>query len=255
MMQYSAIFKTRPRPKTSKIIFLSCEGSVTEEEYFGMISEIYSEIKSKIRVVSVAEDAVRTDPKYRTPDQVQLLTKVRPKHLIERIEQYKVEKNDIYQFEKYPEDEFWVLTDVDQNWSNQIIDPKNSKTYKDEWDDAIAVCEEKGYHYAVSNPFFEIWLLYHTVENLNDIQIATGKDCKIALDAQSPQGYDPKRYILLAKEASRHARAADKSNGWFPEIGNTKIYLLIDALLNFVSSREFELFTEKITAMISKIRK
>ena len=149
------------RPKTSKIIFLSCEGSVTEEEYFGMISEIYSEIKSKIRVVSVAEDTVRTDPKYRTPDQVQLLTKVRPKHLIERIEQYKVEKNDIYQFEKYPEDEFWVLTDVDQNWSNQIIDPKNSKTYKDEWDDAIAVCEEKGYHYAVSNPFFEIWLLLH----------------------------------------------------------------------------------------------
>ena len=29
------------RPQTSKIIFLSCEGSVTEEEYFGMISDIY----------------------------------------------------------------------------------------------------------------------------------------------------------------------------------------------------------------------
>ena len=71
------------------------------------------------------------------------------------------EKFDIYQFEKYPEDEFWILTDVDQNWSNQVIDPQNGKTYKDEWDDAIAACEEKGYHYAISNPFFEIWLLLH----------------------------------------------------------------------------------------------
>lgn len=51
------------RPKTSKIIFLSCEGSVTEEEYFGLISDIYSGIKSKIQFISVAEDAVFTAPK------------------------------------------------------------------------------------------------------------------------------------------------------------------------------------------------
>ena len=40
-----------------------------------------------------------------------------------------------------------------RNWSSQVIDPQNAKTYKDEWDDAIAVCEEKGYNYAISNPF------------------------------------------------------------------------------------------------------
>ncbi|WP_298732640.1 RloB family protein [uncultured Subdoligranulum sp.] len=142
------------RPQTSKIIFLSCEGSVTEEEYFGLISDIYSGIKSKIQFISVAEDAVFTAPKCRTQEQVTLLSKVRPKHLVERIDQFKAEKNNIYQFEKYPEDEFWILTDVDQNWSSQLIDPQNAKTYKDEWDDAIAVCDEKGYHYAVSNPFF-----------------------------------------------------------------------------------------------------
>lgn len=149
------------RPQTSKIIFLSCEGSVTEEEYFGLISDIYSGIKSKIQFISVAEDAVFTAPKCRTQEQVRLLSKVRPKHLVERIDQFKAEKDNIYQFEKYPEDEFWILTDVDQNWSSQLIDPQNAKTYKDEWDDAIAACDEKGYHYAVSNPFFEIWLLLH----------------------------------------------------------------------------------------------
>ncbi len=121
------------RPKTSKIIFLSCEGSVTE-------------------------DAVFTAPKCRTQEQAKMLSKVRPKHLVERIDQFKAEKDDI---EEYPEDEFWILTDVDQNWSNQVIDPQNTKTYKEEWNDAIEACKEKGYHYAISNPFFEIWLLLH----------------------------------------------------------------------------------------------
>ena len=33
------------RPATDKIIFLSCEGCVTEEEYFQYISEMFDELK------------------------------------------------------------------------------------------------------------------------------------------------------------------------------------------------------------------
>lgn len=153
-------YRTR-RPQTSKIIFLSCEGSVTEEEYFTRISEIYSMIRSKIQLISVAEDAVLTRPKFRTPEQNRILGKTRPKQLVERIDQFKAEKEDIYQFSQFPEDEFWIVTDVDQNWSNQIIDLQHGKSYRDEWNEAIAACQEKGYKYAVSNPFFEIWLLLH----------------------------------------------------------------------------------------------
>ena len=149
------------RPSTSKIIFLSCEGSVTEEEYFKCISDIFSVVKSKIQFISVAEDAVQTKPKFRTPDQEILLSKVRPKHLVERIEAFIQDKNEIYQFSEYPDDEFWIVTDVDKNWSDEIIDSQNAKTYKDEWNEAIETCQEKGYFYAVSNPFFEIWLLLH----------------------------------------------------------------------------------------------
>lgn len=147
------------RPMTSKIIFLSLEGSVTEEEYFERISELFHEIKSKIRFISVVEDEVRTPLRYRTPEQVKLLSKARPKQLVERIDQFKLEKEDIYQFSQYPEDEFWIVTDVDQNWSAEIIGP--DKTYKDEWDEAISMCQAKHYGYAVTNPFFEAWLLLH----------------------------------------------------------------------------------------------
>ena len=129
------------RPATSRIIFLSLEGSVTEEEYFERVSDIYSEIRSRIQFISVAEDAVHTKPKFRTAEQAKMLSKARPKQLVERIEQFILEKNDIYQFSQYP----------------------------DEWNEAISVCEEKGYGYAVSNPFFEIWLLlHHDVPNEED---------------------------------------------------------------------------------------
>ena len=148
--------------ESSKIIFLSSEGSVTEELYFiDLISNLFSGIKSKIQLISVAEEAVATAPKYRKPEQEKLLSMVRPKHLVERIDRFKTEKKDIYEFEQHPDDEFWMITDVDQNWSDAVIDPQNNKTYQEEWDDAIAACEEKGYHYAISNPFFEVWLLLH----------------------------------------------------------------------------------------------
>lgn len=90
-----------------------------------------------------------------------MLSKGRPKQLIERIEQFKLEKDEIYQFSQYPDDEFWIVTDVDKNWSNEIINPRDNKTYQDEWNDAIAMCQERNYNYAISNPFFEIWLLLH----------------------------------------------------------------------------------------------
>ncbi len=77
------------RPATSKIIFLSFEGSETEEEYFTRVSDIYREISSKIQFISVAEDAVNTAYKSRTEEQKKMLSKTRPKQLVDRIEQFK----------------------------------------------------------------------------------------------------------------------------------------------------------------------
>lgn len=47
---------------------------------------------------------------------------------------------------------------------------------------------------------------------------------------------------MLKKETSSNAKAADKSNGWFPEAGGTKMYELVDALMKFVSAKEYEAF-------------
>lgn len=154
------------RPSTEKLIFLSCEGSVTEEEYFEAVADIFSEVKSKIQFVSVAEDATHTRHTCRTKEQVELLSKTRPRQLVERLTVFKSSNSDKFEFEKYPEDEFWIVTDVDKNWSDEKI--SGNKTYKEEWEEAIKLCELNGYHYAISNPFFEMWLLLHHDECTNE---------------------------------------------------------------------------------------
>lgn len=146
---------------SSKIIFLSCEGSVTEENYIDMISNLFSEVESKIKLISVAEDATHTWPKRRTAEQNSMLGKNRPKQLVERIDQFKTERESTFQFSQYPEDEFWIVTDVDKNWSTEEIPGSDGKTYLAEWNEAIAMCQERSYCYAVSNPCFEMWLLLH----------------------------------------------------------------------------------------------
>lgn len=157
------------RPSTSKIIFLSCEGSVTEEEYIEVLSQIYDGVKGRIQLISVAEDEVHTLPKKRTREQKQVLGKSKPWQLVERINKFKEEKDAKYEFSKYPEDEFWIVSDVDDNLDN----------HKEKFENAIQECEEKGYKYAISNPFFEIWLLLHHNE-------ASEEDKKYAVTETHP---------------------------------------------------------------------
>ena len=165
------------RPQASRIIFLSCEGSVTEEEYFEHIQTIYRQISSRIQFISVAEDAVHTAHGSRDRAQRVLLSRNRAKQLAERIDEFKRTKNGIFQFDLYPDDEFWIIADVDRNWSDEIIDPDNSRTYRDEWEDMLAICRTKGYSYAVSNPFFELWLLLHHDDvNADDAGFAVTDD-------------------------------------------------------------------------------
>ena len=154
------------RPSTSKIIFLSMEGCVTEEMYFKRITELFPEVGSKIQFISVAEDVVNTPEYLRTTEQQRIISKTRPKQLLERIETFKEKNNLQYEFDLHTDDEFWIVSDVDQNWSNAVIN-KNNESYRDEWLYTVSECERKHYGYAISNPFFEVWLLLHHDE-IND---------------------------------------------------------------------------------------
>lgn len=119
---------------------------------------MFDELKSKIQFVSVAEDEFHTMPKYRTNEQNKKLSKSKLKQLFEKIEQFKLEKDNIYQFESHNDDEFWIVMDIDQNLSENTKD-SYGKSFKDYFIETLDRCDEKGYNYAISNPFFEMWLL------------------------------------------------------------------------------------------------
>ncbi len=153
-------FRTQ-RLKNSKIIFISCEGCVTEEEYFRCVQKLYNSVKTRIQIISVIEDVISTPPKKRTSEQIQLASKNRPLQLVRRIDQFKEKEDDMYQFALHPDDEFWVIADVDDHKSDLWID---------EWNEALRDCREKSYGIAISNPSFEIWLLLHH-DDVNDEDI------------------------------------------------------------------------------------
>lgn len=57
------------RPTTDKIIFLSCEGQVTEEEYFAFVSVLFDGIKSKVQFVSVMGEVLVLPESDRSDEQ------------------------------------------------------------------------------------------------------------------------------------------------------------------------------------------
>ena len=194
-----------------RLFAIACEGSKREKEYFQQLEWI----SRRVIVEYIKDEEYEKDP----PSS--------PQHVLRRALEY-AEKVDLHD-----EDSVWLVMDVDR-WGGKALNEVHDECSR-----------RQNWHIVLSNPCFEVWLLYHTSACLDNLQIATGNDCKEALGAQTPQGYDPKRYIVLMKEAAMNARAADKSNGWFPDTGGTKMYELVDALMKFVSAKEYEAFVER----------
>lgn len=232
------------RPSTSKIIFLSCEGASTEEDYFNMISELYSDVKSKIQFVSVSEEIVRIPNKFRTAEQRHELGKNTPLQLVEKIKKYKIENKYKYDFDKHPDDEFWIVADVDHHTNEQNID---------DWNKALLQCEENDIGYAISNPNFELWLLLHHVDvNEEDYKYAVTEehqyeptnhfrnrlrnDAKAPLKKRKHLKDDKGKYPLdkynkskVEKAALRAKKLNINSEKWPSSLGST-VYLLIEEI-------------------------
>jgi len=228
----------RPRrPATSKIIFLSCEGAVTEHEYFELISDIFSEVKSKIQFIDIMEDILKIPERHRTEEQKRKVSKSKPWQLVQKIEEFKVEKNSTYDFEKHLDDEFWIISDVDDHTNEENVE---------KWNEMIQLCEDKGYGYAISNPFFEIWLLLHHVDVCEkDFKYAVTSEHpyeknshyreRIRHDGQAPlhkqkhikkEHYTKEKVELAIERARRLHKDGDK---WPSDLGTT-VYLLLEKI-------------------------
>ncbi len=120
---YSLPFSpVRPKRRTSdKLIFISCEGSVTEWEYFEkIINMVFANISSKVKVINVLENALKKRDKNRTIEEKKQVSSSKPHNLLDKMNAFKITHQDDYDFDEHEQDEFWLIMDVDDHMREKI---------------------------------------------------------------------------------------------------------------------------------------
>jgi len=197
--------------KTPDRIVIASEGENTEPQYFQELAKKNSRI-SVVSLVRAEEDKSKSAPKY----------------VLQQLRDFK--RNEAPR----KHDELWMVVDVDQ-WENLA--------------EIVNRCEAEGYHPAVSNPCFELWLLLHfrsleeyTAEEsqrlLENKKVAKNRtrlakelsDCLI--DGYNTKNPGTGRFIPFVKVAIERARQLDKNpdDPW-PKMLGTRVYLLAERIL------------------------
>lgn len=120
-------------PKNVFVISIASEGK-TEEQYFDNLSQIVNEGIIKV------DRLIRDDERD---------TKSHPIYVIDLLD----ERIEIWQEYGVESNELWMVVDRDKQ-----------NVRKEQLEEIICSCEEKGYNLALSNPTFELWLLLHVTD-------------------------------------------------------------------------------------------
>lgn len=130
----------------ARLIIISCEGCVTEPEYFNTVSKkLDDHISSIVKVEIVDKETTASEPK-------DILN-----NLNSYIDKYGCNN-------KY--DSVWLVCDREKVEARR----RNIEAIKPE-------CDEGGFKIALSNPTFELWLLMHLVDisNYDEVEIFENK--------------------------------------------------------------------------------
>lgn len=195
MGKRSNSFKRRKSTRRYKRRYLLvCEGAVTEPSYFNQLKSLYRESIIDITCLKKQQSA--------------------PKFLIECAlkAQSDLQKGD----------ELWIILDVD-NWT-----PEQFKELE-EWEKP-----KTNRYVAVSNPCFEIWLVFHE-QNPND---CSKRACQTYFRENIAHGTKDIRANWLTEEkinnAVERAKARDSNkNGIVPDNPTSRVYRLIENIKEF----------------------
>ncbi len=197
-----------------KLFAIACEGSKTEPQYFNVFRHLSRRIK-----VDVIEEEGKEVSK----------TESSPKWVLNRLTSY-IEKYDLKDT-----DELWVVIDIDK-WKEEEIRKVASH------------CNDyPNWNIAISNPCFEVWLYFHKRKNITNSSSVTCKNFKTEISTFTKNGYNKYQYILSLEDAIRNAKQADSNkNHFLPKEKETKVYLLIEAMLTIVKPDELDRFFKEV---------
>lgn len=205
---------TQEKVRDYSLFAIATEGTVTEPGYFRPFDGI-----NRVKVDIIEDESEGNGSSS-------------PRNVLKRVNDY-IKK---YQLCAEDGDSLWCVIDVDRWPQGQI-------------EELHAFCEQKeNWHLVMSNPCIEIWLLYHTLADLSGLGIKTARDAKRVLDEKSKYYYV--KYLPLLPEAVKNAKAADlHPESYMPELLETKVYQLGQALLNRIGKRRFDDFVTSLPKM------
>lgn len=190
---------------------IACEGTEREPEYFRPFDGI-----NRIKVDIIESKIGQRDSA--------------PKKVLERAQSY---IDEIGLSEK-DNDSLWFVIDVDK-WPRSQIE------------ELAGYCNQyKNWNIVISNPCFEIWLLYHKMGTLTNLDCSTASKTKQALHNLEKGGYFYLNYLPLIETAVTNAKNNDTNPKYYlANSKETKVYLLGAALLNRIGKSKFQNFVKK----------
>ncbi|MEO7047815.1 MAG: RloB family protein [Ferruginibacter sp.] len=213
-MKNNRAYKKGKGFRDSSLIIIACEGEKTEPKYFSLFERIHPR-KCRIEVLPSHDDKSQHNSA--------------PKWLLERTKKYK-EENQIG-----PGDFLFIVSDVDR-WKLESI-------YN-----VDAFCKEFLNHFLIiSNPCFEVWLFYHLGESKKQNANDCG-DWKRIVHKKTGIGFTIEKYAANIFEAVRKAKEDDDTpNHFFPKEKKSKVYKIIEAIIDKVGEGNFKAFIEDLS--------
>ncbi len=193
------------------LFVIACEGTKTEPSYFAPFDN-FERIKVRILEHKQTESA--------------------PSHVLAAAKKYMTEEG----LNAEDGDSLWCVIDVDK-WPIDMIKELGS-----------FCINTPGCHIAISNPCFEVWLLYHKLTDLKDIDCSKSHSVKVALSKLTPGGFSATEYVKLMAQAIINAKAKDSQPGeqhYFPALKETKVYELGEALMERIGKNRWQEFINK----------
>ena len=195
---------------------IACEGTEREPDYFRLFD---GTDRIKVDIIEDGEGSA-------------------PSKVLARVAEY-ISTN---QLDADYGDSLWCVIDKDMWPQDQIEELHSFCNQKDNW------------HLVISNPCIEIWLLYHKLDDLTNLNITTAQDAKRALDSIEKGGYYYIKYLPLMLQAIENASKADTNPvGYMPEHLQTKVYQLGKALYERMGKVRFEKFIASLPTIEKEI--
>lgn len=185
--------------KDARLFVVACEGEKREKEYFERVG--HGSQRLKVRVLAPEAGESRSAPKW----------------VLDRVVRF-IEKEG---FNTTSGDQIWLVMDVDRWKIDQLYE-------------IDAHCKEQGWGMALSNPCFEVWLLFHLKDALN-ITSNSCQDLKHELGNAVKGGYNLEKFIPLVPDAITRCRSLDLDlNRPIPALKTSRVYLVINQMLQYV---------------------